>query len=460
MKSNIRLAVAIACCAPALALATDGYFSHGYGMKSKGMGGASTTYTNDVFGGANNPATMVWVGNRFSFGADLFMPDRASERTDAAVGINGSVTSDSKRFIVPEGGYNRMLSPTMSLGVTVYGNGGMNTDYNGGQITDAGGAPGTGTPADVCRSFRAGNPKYATTTQSSFNMLCGDGRLNMDLMQLVIAPTLAWKANANHSFGVSPLLVYQRFKIDGLQGFSNFSSNFASLTNNGYDSATGFGLRVGWLGKLSDVVTLGAAYSTKVKMSKFDKYAGLFAEQGLFNMPSNYSLGAAFKLNPKTTLSVDYKRINYSDVSAVNNPSRTAADGLPPTGGVPNSLGCDDCRGFGWQSVNVFKLGVEYAWSSALTLRAGYSRTDNPIRSTDVTFNIIAPGVVTNQYTAGFTYGLSNDSEITVAGMIAPRNSVTGASLYSSFIPVPGAGGTEKISLREYSLGVAYEKKF
>lgn len=456
MKSNIKLAVAMACFAPALAFATDGYFSHGYGMKSKGMGGASTTYTNDVFGGANNPATMVWVGNRFSFGADLFMPDRASERTGAGSGINGSVTSDSKQFIVPEGGYNRMLSPTMSLGVTVYGNGGMNTDYNGGQITDGAGAPGTGTPADVCRFFRAGNPQHAATTQTGFNMLCGDGRLNMDMMQLVIAPTLAWKANANHSFGVSPLIVYQRFKIDGLHGFANFSSDFANLTNNGYDSGTGIGVRVGWLGKVSNVVTLGAAYSTKVKMSKFDKYAGLFADRGLMDMPSNYSLGASFKVNPKTTLAVDYKRINYSEISSVNNPSTYAIAG---PAGIPNSLGGSNGRGFGWQSVNVVKLGLEYAWSSALTLRAGYSRTDNPIRPADVTFNIIAPGVITDQYTAGFTYGLGNNSEITVAAMVAPRNSVTGVSLFDQFMG-PGAGGTEKISLRETSIGVAYEKKF
>ena len=454
---NSKIAAAVLLAMASIgAHATDGYFSHGYGMKAKGMGGASTTYTNDVFGGANNPATMVWVGNRFSFGADLFMPDRSSERTNAGAGINGGVVSDSKQFIVPEGGYNRMLSPTMSLGVTVYGNGGMNTDYSGGQITDGGRAPGTGTPADVCRFFRAGNPRFAATTQTSFNLLCGDGRLNMDMMQLVIAPTLAWKANATNSFGVSPLLVYQRFKIDGLQGFSNFSSNFGSLTNNGYDSSTGVGVRVGWLGKVTDGVTLGAAYSTKVNMKNFDKYAGLFAEQGGMDMPSNYSLGVSFKATPKTTVALDYKRINYADAKSVNAPSAFVISG---PAGIPNSLGGSNGRGFGWQSVNVVKVGVEYDWSSALTLRAGYSRTDNPIRPADVTFNIIAPGVITDQYTAGFTYDIGAGSSVTMAALVAPRKSVTGTSLFDQFMG-PGAGGVEKISLREYSLGIAYEKKF
>ena len=38
-----------------------------------------------------------------------------------------------------------------------------------------------------------------------------------------------------------------------------------------------------------------------------------------------------------------------------------------------------------------------------------------------MTFNIIAPGVVQDHYTLGFTYNLSKDSELTMAYMHAPR---------------------------------------
>ena len=41
---------------PLAAQATDGYFSHGYGMKAKGRAGVSMAMTDDAFGGANNPA--------------------------------------------------------------------------------------------------------------------------------------------------------------------------------------------------------------------------------------------------------------------------------------------------------------------------------------------------------------------------------------------------------------------
>ena len=66
---------------PGIASATNGMFSHGYGMKAKGMGGAATAMAEDAFGGANNPASMVFVGDRMDVGVDWFKPTRSAERT-------------------------------------------------------------------------------------------------------------------------------------------------------------------------------------------------------------------------------------------------------------------------------------------------------------------------------------------------------------------------------------------
>lgn len=57
--------------------------------------------------------------------------------------------------------------------------------------------------------------------------------------------------------------------------------------------------------------------------------------------------------------------------------------------------------------------------NSQLTLRAAYNRGQNPISPADVTFNILAPGVMTNHDTPGFTCALSKDSESTSASMVA-----------------------------------------
>lgn len=429
-KKKIALAAAVAATVMApSAFATYGYFSHGYGMKAKGMAGAVTAVAQDSFGGANNPATMVWVGERIDVGIDWFSPIRSAERTGSAAGLNAKSDSDSEQFYVPEFGYNTMLNPNLSFGVTLYGNGGMNTDYPSGAMSSG-----------TCAAFPGG-------TASGSNILCGTGRLGVDLSQLIIAPTLAYKVASQHSIGVSPLLGYQRFKAEGLSAFQSLSSDSTKLTDNGYDTATGWGVRIGWLGKFTDTVSVGAAYSTKVNMSKFDKYKGLFAEQGDFDMPSNYNIGAAFKVASTVTLSIDTQKIKYSDVKSVSNPSTNTG-----------TLGSNDGRGFGWQDVSVLKIGVLFQPNSNLILRAGYGKTDNPITSRDVTFNILAPGVVEDHYTLGLTYSLSKDSELTAAYMHAAENSVSGTSLFVS-LGVAGAG-TETIKMDQNSLGIAWSTRW
>ena len=274
------------------AFATDGYFAHGYGMVAKGMGGAATAMSEDAMGGANNPASMVWVGDRLDIGIDWFRPIREASRVGNTNGVNFSQKSETNNFFVPEIGYNKMLSKAMSLGVTVYGNGGMNTDYPGG--------------TNNCGAGTA-------------NALCGSGRLGINLEQLIIAPTVAYKINEQNSIGVSPLIGYQRFKANGLQAFGQASNDSANLSNRGTDDAWGFGVRVGWQGHVTDTVTLGASYSSQIYMQKFKKYQGLFANQGEFNIPANADLGVAWKATPDVTLALDYQYIDYNGIDAVHN---------------------------------------------------------------------------------------------------------------------------------------------
>jgi long-chain fatty acid transport protein len=125
-------------------------------------------------------------------------------------------------------------------------------------------------------------------------------------------------------------------------------------------------------------------------------------------------------------------------------------------------LGAANGPGFGWKDVDVFKLGAIWRMSDAWTLRAGYNHGDNPITAADVTFNILAPGVTTNHYTAGFTYALGKDSgELTGALMYAPRQTVSGPSMFNSpqFFG-PGSGGNETIGMKQTSFGLAWGRKF
>jgi long-chain fatty acid transport protein len=440
-----NLLLALTAGAPLLAHATDGYFSHGYGMQAKGMGGASTAVAESAFGAASNPATMAFVGDRWELGVDLFSPRRKASRTGGAMaGLDASVRSGSNYFAIPEFAINRMVSPDMSVGLTVYGNGGMNTDYDGGQLPSPGACgPATGPGTGF-------NPQ-----PGPYNLLCGNGSLGVDLMQLIVAPSVAFRVAPGHALGIAPLFAYQRFEAVGVQAFAGFSTSPGDVSNRGHDNSTGYGVRVGYYGQISPGLAIGAGYATRMKMSEFDKYRGLFAERGGFDIPSHWSLAATFHASPTTLVTVEYQRINYSDVVSVHNPSALLGNCL--FGDASACLGGSSGAGFGWQDIDVFKLGVQWQASPTITLRAGYNRTDNPIRGEDVTINILAPGVVKQHVTLGGTWKLDADSAVTGAFMYAFNNDVEAPSFFNNFAPL---GMREKIEMYQYSIGVQYSRRF
>jgi long-chain fatty acid transport protein len=407
------------------ARATDGYFSIGYGMKASGRGGAAQGFTDDAFGGANNPASIVWVGNRVDVGATLFDPERGASRSGSAgafgpmdPGRDFNQSSDSTRFVIPEFAISHALSTDFAVGVSVYGNGGLNTNYSGNAFSG-----------------------FCPQGPGTYNALCGQGRLGVNLSQGLIAPTFAWRIDSHQSIGIAPVLGVQVFKSYGLQAFAASSSAPGSLTDNGADSSYGYGARIGYMLRPNEQWSIGASYASRVYMSRLTHYEGLFAEGGKFDIPSNWSIGVAYKPMSALTIGLDFERINYSDIPSVHNPS---------TNQMP--LGSSGGPGFGWNSINVYKLGVEFAASEQMTWRVGFNHGDDPVTARDVTFNILAPGVVQDHFTGGLTYQLSAHGEITGMYMHAFAHSVSGASLIF--------GGTEQIHMYQNAYGVAYAHKF
>jgi long-chain fatty acid transport protein len=366
----------------------------------------------DALAAAANPAGMGLIGDRVDFGLTWFRPHRESEIAGSGIPVNAVYDgNDTKNFFIPEFGYNRQINPNLTLGVSVYGNGGMNTDY------------------------KNGIPLFAST-----------GSAGVDLAQLFIAPTITWKLTPSQTIGASLNLAYQRFEVKGLQGFAGFSTSPTNLTNNGHDNSYGAGLHLGWIGQLNDAITVGASYQTKTYMSKFDKYKGLFAEDGDFDIPSTYGVGVAIKASPQLTVAADLQRINYSDVNSVGNLSLSNLF-------AGNPLGSDSGPGFGWRDVTVVKLGASYAYNDSLTVRAGYNHSTQPIRSSETLFNILAPGVVQDHVTLGATYVLPNKSELSFAYMHAFEENVNGNGSIPTLL---FGGGEANLKMYQDSLGIAY----
>ena len=410
---------------PATVLATNGYFSHGYGISNKGQAGAGVATTQNAMSGATNPAALAKAGNRFDFGIENFTPDRTAQtRHDNSGNYDGN--NDSS-FLIPEFAYNQEFGTDKTFGVVVYGNGGMNTRYNAiGVYAGASGAAETG----------------------------------VNLEQLFIAPTFTFKINPKHSVGVSLNIIQQKFEAYGIAGFCGFkvtpcadsgasAASAAGLSDQGEDTSTGYSVKIGWAGQLADNFSMGFAYQTMSDMDKFDKYNQLFAEQGGFDIPSNWTLGVAFQPTTGMNLMFDVQQINYTDVASISNANNSSQGGLGSSNG----------RGFGWDDMTVYKLGGEYAVNSNMVLRAGYSVTDQPIGTDDTSFNLIAPAVVEEHFTFGMTYTLANKSELSAFVMYAPEVTVTGNAA-AGVGASAGANGNANLTMSQTAFGMGYGWKF
>ena len=205
-------------------------------------------------------------------------------------------------------------------------------------------------------------------------------------------------------------------------------------------------------------------------MSAFDKYAGLFAEGGDFDIPATLIVGAAWDIDDKSKLVVDIQSIYYSDVASIgtgiqpllNGSCDNQANGQSGPGIGAGCLGGSAGAGFGWDDMTVIKIGYQWMMGEN-TMRVGISHGSNPISGgaagappnpsdSQVMFNILAPGIVETHLTAGMTMPLDANTEVSFSGMYAPSNDVSGGTQFDN--------QTAKLTMDQFEVQATYTMKF
>lgn len=402
------------------AQATEGYFQPGYGAVQQGQAGAGVANTAEAMSLAINPAGIARAGTQYQSGMSIFLPSRGFTATGTVFVSPGSHDSNGDIFAIPNSAFSYALDANSAIGIASFGNGGMNTSYK------------VGTGAIGCGG--------------GIGVFCG-GKAGIDMMQAFITVGYA-RQIGGFSFGVAPIMAIQRFSARGFGAFANAvtSSDPVNMTNRGNDYSVGGGVRAGVQFDLTDAIRVGLSGQTPIWMQPFDKYRGLFADRGDFDVPANVTAGLTVKLSQAFSMSVDYKHIFYGAVGSVGNSSR-----------APLQFGAKNGPGFGWKDVDVVSLGLEYKATDALTLRAGYAYNTNPIRSRDVMLNIVAPGVVKHHLTAGLSYNVTRNLALDLAGIYVPENKVAGPE----FTPAGATPGSRiEIRMHQFQVTAGLTYKF
>lgn len=415
---------------PFLAHATNGYFAHGYGARSKAMAGASTAFSQDAIAAAAiNPAGLSYVGNRLDGELELFAPFREYRVEGDVAGLApgafplnpGTEESESNFFPVGALGWSHRLDDAQTLGLALYGNGGMNTDWR--HVINHANPACPGAPGVFC-----------------------SGRTGIDMAQAFIVGTYAHSfANGRYSLGISPIFAAQTFKARGLAPFANFSSAPDAVSDRGRDYSFGAGFRVGGQAELTPGLRLGASYKSRIYMSEFERYQGLFAERGGFDIPESFNIGLSWDINSELTTAFDVEHIRYSEIKSVGTPLAPLFQG--------KALGTNNGPGFGWNDMTIYKLGAQWRQNAQWTWRGGVSYGQQPIEGSEALFNILAPGIQEWHLTGGLTYTAGKQDEISFAFMYSPQKTISGSNpLYPS--------QTIDLSMTQFSLQLGWSRRF
>ena len=144
------------------------------------------------------------------------------------------------------------------------------------------------------------------------------------------------------------------------------------------------------------------------------------------DIPPILNAGIAFKVTPEITLLADYQRIYYGDITSLNN------DNDPSFPLTPDRfLGANDGLGFGWEDVDIWKIGIQWELDPKWTVRAGYSNGEEPWNGPNTLFNVLAPATIEDHASLGFTYRVNETNTVAFGYTHAFENTIKGQSAFT-----------------------------
>lgn len=448
-KRVAALTLAVGLGLPLAAHATNGMFMIGFGAKAEAVGGAAIAFPQDAMAGAVNPAAITWIDAstmRIDVGGELFLPDAEASFNqgvsgDGVQGTSMTQTSRANTFLIPNMGGAMKFNRKITMGMTAVGAGGGGSRYN----------------TNLYNAMNRLDPSVPVSTESH--------TLGVSLMLMQVNPTISFKLNKQNSVGGSLIMGLQQFRAFGLGDNFGFAANCTDgtksescLSNKGNDYSYGAGLRLGWMGRFLDQrLNLGAAASSRVYMTQFTRYNGLFPDHGDLDTPPMLGAGMAYKVNDDLDVAFDITRTFYEEVNAIANkgPDPNSLTGLSCQLGLPGKGSC----GFGWRNQTVYKLGMAYKWNDDLTLRAGWNYGKSPIPENDaIIFNFVAPAVTEHHLTLGGTYHLGpgpmgTDAEMSFVYVHAFEFEQFGPTYLTN--QETGQSGFGKIGMSQNAFGVS-----
>ncbi len=422
------LAAALTAGLPRPLVATNGMNMEGYGPIATALGGASFAFDNGTAGIINNPATLGLMAERARFDVALGLLGPSITATNPA----GQVAkSKATAFFMPAVGYVERTG-SFVYGLGVFGQGGMGCQYDGSTWRGLGFNLENRTEVSVGRVIAPlawqVNERLTLAATADFVWAGMDLKMAMSGAQFFDLATPTSQQFGRASGGI-------------VQGFGQIMSQMPAGTNVDYayfnfangNAFTGAAKGYGYAGKIGLVyrpvpeLTLGLTYHTETELSDLKASASSLSFQldvpGLgripqalagemrvrdFEWPAMVGAGLAWHPPGRWAFVADVREVFWSRVMGGFNMRFTASNAA--TNGNFAGQTLDATLFQRWDDQTVVQAGTAFTATKALTLRAGFNASNNPIP--DKFLNCLFPATIERHLTTGFSWRVSEGSSI------------------------------------------------
>lgn len=423
----------------------QGSFAYGVigGVKTSGMAQTSVAYPIDAFAGAYNPAAITLLCDRLDVGITWQQyyqranfrdfPDY-NDQIFANIGVDPVVFNDlsldgstSSDIYLPEVGINKRFCFS-----------------------------GCSFPFEVSGGFVLYNRYDIKANYDQPLAFFGTTDTKFEYLHEVASFLLAAKFCKMHSLGISLDYNLQRLKVNGLELFSSDTANVGEVysahpdyvTNKGYNYSNGWGVTLGYLFEWR-CFKAGAAWHPKTSMQDFNKYRGLVANEGDFDIPQRFTMGISYRFLPCMAVAFDYEHICWREVPFFRNSV------FPNLNNEKDKyrFGAGRGAGFNYRNQSIYRFGAEYMMNRCLTLRLGFRYNDNPINRDANYLNLLTLDCMEHLVTFGATYRLNRCHELSFFYGLGMSKFQRGKDSVAREFPYPNTNGDRSSPLNAVPSG-------
>ena len=439
MKELVRLQrialvmTAVAALSTSGAFAQAGHVLNGVGPADQAWSGAGMAVPQDALSALQwNPATVTMIeNNQLDVSLQLLFPTGklSSFVRQGAFGemgppqdVSGETNSDAGPFPIPSIAYvYSNPGSRWAFGMSAFGVGGFGVDY----LTS--------------------NANPITTPQAPNGM--GFGSISSQFGMFQLAPTVALRASESVSFGFAPTVNAATLSVTPFPAATPNDANedgFPSYPEAPMTVAYGFGFQAGVHVQSELGWNVGVSVKSRQYFSDFefdckDEMGVVGKAPFRMDYPMILSGGVGYATD-KFVFAADLRYLDFEHTPGFDK------SGFSNTGAVV---------GFGWNSILLGAIGVQYEVADGVPIRLGYSYNENPIKDAMAFYNVSSPAIVQHHVSAGFGIDLNNSISAAAALQYGFKNTIEGPWYHPAMGAVPNTSVTSELSTLTAIVGLS-----